>query len=241
MELDEKSLGIFLYMYSMKDDILGFKQILSKIKSKESEQYLRLAFSNACERNSFTVLNYILEAPEYDFLTQSDYEGNITAIAHRKNSELMRILLTNEKVLSKITIDSKLCYKVLQIRNKTKSLEIIKGLFDRNLLNIKDHGDDLFLFASDTSHKELIKYLFKNEKEVLEIEKLKNIILTKEESMVEIFLDLISEFNIKFNQEEKEYINENKKSLYEILSKKELFEKLENQLEEKPKQLKAKI
>ena len=40
-----------------------------------------------------------------------------------------------------------------------------------------------------------------------------SLILTKEESMVEIFLDLISEFNIKFNQEEKEYISENKKSL----------------------------
>ena len=105
------------------------------MKSKSLAE--RLAFSNACERNSFTVLNYILDAPEYDFLTQSDYEGNITAIAHRKNSELMRILLTNEKVLSKITVDAKLCYKVLQIRNKTKSLEIIKGLFDRNLLNMK--------------------------------------------------------------------------------------------------------
>jgi len=153
----------------------------------------------------------------------------------------MKILLTNEKVLNTINIDTKLCYKILQIRNKTKSLEIIKSLFDKNLLNMKDHGDDLFLFASDTSHKELIKYLFKNEKEVLPIETLKNIILTKEESMVEIFLDLISEFNIKFNEVEKSYINENKKELYNILSKKELFEKLENQLEEKPKQLKVKI
>lgn len=213
-------------MYSMKDDILGFKQILSRIKKQESEQYLRLAFSNACEKNSFTVLNYILDAPEYDFLTQSDYEGNITAIAHRKNSELMRILRTNEKVLSKITVDAKLCYKVLQIRNKTKSLEIIKGLFDRNLLNMKDHGDDLFLFASDTSHKELIKYLFQNEKEVLPIEKLKNIILTKEESILDIFLDLIDEFNVKFSEEEKEYISDNKKNLYQILSKKELFDRL---------------
>lgn len=241
MELDEKSLGIFLYMYSMKDDVLGFKQILSKINAKNNESVLRLAFSNACERNSFTVVNYILESPEYDFLNKNDYEGNITAISHRKNSELMKILLTNEKVLSKINIDTKLCYKVLQIRNKTKSLEIIKSLFDKDLLNMKDHGDDLFLFASDTSHKELIKYLFKNEKEVLPIETLKNIILTKEENMVEIFLDLISEFNIKFNEVEKSYINENKKELYNILSKKELFEKLENKLEEKPKQLKAKI
>jgi len=37
MELDEKSLGIFLYMYSMKDDVLGFKQILSKINVKNNE------------------------------------------------------------------------------------------------------------------------------------------------------------------------------------------------------------
>ncbi len=241
MKLDEKNLGIFLYMYSMKDDILGFKQILSKIKSKESEQYLRLAFSNACERNSFTVLNYILEAPEYDFLTKSDYEGNITAISHRKNSELMRILLTNDKVLSKIDVNSKLCYKVLQIRNKSKSLEIIKGLFDKNLLNMKDHGDDLFLFASDASHKELIKYLFQNEKEVLPIEKLKNIILTKEESILDIFLDLIDEFNVKFSEEEKEYISDNKKNLYQILSKKELFDRLENNLESKSKTVKNKI
>lgn len=237
MNLDQQALNLFLYMYAMKDDITSFKIILPHINlnNKNSLESFKQAFNSACDSNSKRVLNYILETPLIDNLTTDDFNKAVAAACYKNNAEIMCELLANEKVLEKITFDKKLIFNIVQVENN-KAFDVMKCLLEKGKYSISEHGDDIFLLAKDRANEALIEYMFVNtlpQGEQLPKERMYEIILTKQESISPIFLSLMQKLNIEFTENIKDFLKTDKTDLYNILEKKNLFDKLNINLDTK--------
>lgn len=168
MNLDEQALNLFLYMYAMKDDLEGFKAVLyhlkimnsSEVKNKDLNGFKK-SFNVACDSDSRRVLQYILETDLIDYLDQEDFDKATATASYKSNTDVMCLLICNEKVLNKLTFDEKLIYSISQINNN-KSFELIKFLIEKGKYKISKHGENIFHIAKNKANEKLIEYLFIN-------------------------------------------------------------------------------
>lgn len=245
MNLDQQALNIFLYMYAMKDDLEGFKSILNHIDIKEEKSLssFKMSFNTACDANSKQVLQYILDTDLVENLTTDDFNKATVTTGYKGHTDIMCLLFSNEKILNNITFDSKLIYSLNQISND-KSFEIIKKLLVQGKYKVSKEGDDIFLMAKKRANEELIEYLFVNDLEPgeqLPKERMYEIILTKQEDIAPIFLNIMEKLGINFSENDLSYLKNEKNELYILLEKKNLFDKLNIKFETKEKLRKNKI
>lgn len=229
----------------MKDDIYGFKSTLKHVDlSDESKQKgLKSAFDVACHSNSKQVVNHVLETELIDTMTGKYLYDAILMSGHKNNFEIMLILLCNDKVINKLDFNSKLLYSINQMPSD-KSFEIMKKLLKEGKYTISKDGDDIFIMAKDRVNENLIEYLFVNdlkEGEQLPKERMYEIVLTKQEEISPIFLSIVEKLNIKFSEDEIDYLKTEKNELYILLEKKNLFKKLSEKFESKESVKKIKI
>lgn len=232
-------------MYAMKDDITGFKVILPHINlnNPNSLHAFKHAFNSACDSNSKRVLNYILDTPLIDNLNTKDFDSAVVAACYKNNAEIMCLLLANEKVLEKITFDTKLIYNIIQIE-PNKAFEVMKCLLEKGKYTIKENGDDIFMMAVERANESLIEYLFVNTlapEERLPQTRMYEIILTKQENISPVFLNLVEKLNIEWSDNNIDYLRTEKPDLYNLLEKKNLFDKLNISLKNKEPVKKMKI
>lgn len=240
MNLDEQALNLFLYMYAMKDDIDGFKAVLHylEIKTPQSINSLKMSFNTACDSDSKRVLKHILETPLIDYLDTEDFDKATVTASYKSNTDVMCLLISNEKVLNKLTFDSKLILSISQINNE-KAFELIKCLIEKGKYKISKDGDDIFNIAKHKANENLIEYLFINSLapgEQLPKYRSYEIMLTSQESISPIFLSLKEKLDIQFTESELSYLKTEKKDLYNLLEKKNLFDKLSVNLVVKEKE-----
>lgn len=239
MNLDQQALNLFLYMYALKDDIQGFKTIMNHVnlENKKSLNAFKMSFVTACDANSKKVLEYILENACVEKLNKDDFNKAAVSTSYKSNSEVMCILLSNETVLEHITFDEKLIYSINQIDNE-KAFELMKCLLEKGKYKVSKNGEAIFLIAKDRANELLIEYLFVNTLapgEQLPKNKMYEIMLTKEENIAPIFLNLLDKLNIEFSENEVSYLKSEKTELYNLLEKRNLFEKLNVKFENKVK------
>ena len=225
MDLEQK-LSVFLYMYSLKDDLTSFKQVLNQM-NKDSVKSIKLiqdSFVNACERNSTTIVNYYLQSELFNVLRTEDIKNAVNITGYQKNSKMLKLLLTHEKIKEEITYDEKLLYNIFQLENKDTLFYLLKELTNNNKYSLKEDGNILFILSINFGNKEILNYLFDNNTEYkLPKEKLKELILGKEKIMAPMFIDFLNKYKIELNDEEIDYLRKEKKELFNIMEKNNLF------------------
>lgn len=245
MNLDKKALRLFLYMYAMKDAIGGYVAVLEHLQldNDKSIEAFKASFNTACDCDSRRVLKHILETPLIDYLNQEDFDKAMITASSKSNAEIMCMLLSNDKVMNNLTFDVNLIYTISRIDNE-KAFELIKCLIEKGKYKISQHGDDIFNIAKDSANEKLIEYLFINDLEKgeqLPQNRSYEIALTKQENIAPIFLNLVSKLNIEFSENELEYLKTNKASLYQLVEKKNLFNKLSDKYERRESDRRVKI
>lgn len=237
MNLNQQALNLFLYMYAMKDDVDGFKAILNRLEIKNitTLKNIKMCFKTACESNSKRVLNHILEDQIIDYLEAEEINKATLKAGHKYNTEIMSLLISNEKVLNKLTFNKNLLLSINRLNNE-KAFELTKHLLEKGKYKISKDGDDIFHIAKNKANKNLIEYLFINNLEPgeqLHKKKVYEIMLTSHENISPLFLKLRKKLNIELNEEELVSLREEKSDLYHILEKRNLIEKLnENAIKE---------
>lgn len=245
MNLDKQALRLFLYMYAMKDAIGGYVAVLEHLQLNEDKsiEAFKSSFNTACDCDSRRVLKHILETPLIDYLEKEDFDKAMISASHKSNAEIMCMLLSNDKVMENLTFDVKLIYTISRIDNQ-KAFELIKCLIEKGKYKISEHGDDIFNIAKDSANEHLIEYLFVNDLapgEQLPQHRSYEVALTQQETIAPIFLNLVKKLNIEFSENELEYLKENKTSLYQLVEKNNLYNKLNDKYERRQVDRRVKI
>lgn len=245
MNLDKKALRLFLYMYAMKDAIGGYVASLEHLPldNEKSMEAFKSSFITACDCDSRRVLKHILETPLIDNLQKEDFDRGMIAASHKANAEIMCMLLSNDKVMENLTFDVKLIYTISKIDNE-KAFELIKCLIEKGKYKISQHGDDIFNIAKDSANESLIEYLFINtlgQGEQLPKNRSYEIALTSQEKIAPVFLNLVEKLKIEFSENELSYLKENKTSLYQLVEKNNLFNKLNDKYDRRKTDRRVKI
>lgn len=245
MNLEKKALRLFLYMYAMKDAIGGYVATLEHLPLNEEKsiEAFKASFNTACDCDSRRVLKHILETPLIDHLDKDDFDKAMITASSKSNSEVMCMLMSNDKVMKNLTFDIKLIYAISRIDNE-KAFELIKCLIEKEKYKISEHGDDIFNIAKDSANESLIEYLFVNDLapgEQLPKNRSYEIALSKQETIAPIFLKLVKKLNIEFSENELQYLKQNKASLYQLVEKNNLFNKLSDKYERRESDRRVKI